>query len=172
MLLPFTFITYFILRKAYISRKYKDSPKININSKNFFEYFELILAISLGLFFIVNIWGKFLFDDNSNIIWAYIGLILLIESVNNFKKELIFAEDCIIFKGGKQLTKLNKINEFEIKDNKLMIRTSYSAYLIPLNNINKIDANRIISILNQKLTSLFKGIIIFDDELKMIENKT
>ena len=67
------------------------------------------------------------------------------------------------------MRKWSKINEFEIKDNELMIRTPYKIFKIPFNDIDRIETEKMIPLLNRHLSRLFKGELVYDGELKIVK---
>ena len=150
----------------------KNHLKIKSKSKNLPEYFELIFSITFGLFLIYNLWSKIVFEDYpSNLVFAFIGFVMLFDSPERFKKEVILAEDCIIYRGGNSASNWTKISEFEIKDKKLIIRSSLRTFRIHFDDINISDIDKITSFLNEKLSSLFMGRLVFDNELRIISDK-
>lgn len=171
---PILYLVSFISRRIIINRILNDNATIiKIKSKRIYEYVAYTLSVIFGILLIYNFWGQLAFrHDAANLLFAFMGGILLIESTQGFfYKQLFMTKDLISLNNGKGLSEWSKINEFEIKDKKLIIRTPNQSFWIRFNDIDSSDTEKIISILNQKLSNLFNGTLVYDNEIKIIGNK-
>lgn len=171
---PIVYLTLYIAKKIIINRVLNNNViVIRIKSKRFYEYAEYILSVVFGIFLIYNFWGRLAFKhDAANLLFALIGIILLIESTQSFfYRRLFLTNELISFTNGKGLSEWSKINAFEVKGKKLILRTSSRNFWFRFDDIDKNDADKIVSIFNQKLSNIFNGTLIYDKGIIITGNK-
>jgi len=172
-ILPIIYLILYISKMIIINRVLNNNlTVIKVKSKTIYDYVEFILSILFGILLIYNFWGQLAFrHDAANLLFALIGLVLMIESTQVFfYKRLFMTKDLISLNNGKGLSAWSKINKFEIDGKKLIIKTLSRNFWFRFDDIDPNDTEKILSIFNKKLSSLFNGTIVYDNEIRIVEN--
>ena len=167
----FYFLYYIISKLIFYFESKKSILLIKLKNKTIRAYLYSFIPGIIGISLIINYYFEFFsLAVSLNTIILYVGFALVFESIYTLQNVIFITDKILASKHeGGRYTKWEKISEYCIEDELLIIRTSYKLYKFPYKEISREELKTLLDILNEKLKHVFKGELFFENnEIKVI----